>query len=140
MNLLTWIIVTALACSSALAAGTKQTTRKIASGASEMQIRSVVMDRSKNFRVLKNETGYQIILNSEEVTRTRNLTQADGDFIFAEFKNLPSPPKIPDDCYRSRVDIVVTGVNADSKSSCIGVTTVTSEAYERFIGILNLAL
>jgi hypothetical protein len=126
--------------SNTVSAVSKKTLRKLASGYSEMQVHSVLMESNRNFRIIKNENGYQITMKSADGTKNRNLTQEDGDFIFSEFQKLSVAPKIPDDCYRSRVDIVVTGSNAATKSSCVGLKTITSASYERFMGILNLAL
>jgi hypothetical protein len=68
----------------------------------------------------------------------RVLSSKDVEFLKAEFAKLPVPEKLPVECTRSHLTVtLIRGPKtAETKTSCLGVRTITSPAYARFARIL----
>lgn len=91
-------------------------------------------------RISKTEVELQLY-SSGRFKGRRKLSQQDLDFILKEYQKLPVPLKVPQDCYRSRLDITLfkNGDQLSKKSSCFGMTTETSADYVRFARILTVS-
>ena len=78
------------------------------------------------------------VISSTGMQKQRPVSPADKNYIADEFLKLPQAPKIPDSCYRNRVDITMklNGVTKQ-KASCVGIQTITEPAYVHFLNILG---
>jgi hypothetical protein len=89
---------------------------------------------------LANEGGKTVMTmasNTGDFSR-RPISNKDVEFIKAEFAKLPVPEKLPVECARSHLTVTLSKgpKNAETKTSCLGVRTITSPAYARFARIL----
>jgi hypothetical protein len=89
----------------------------------------------------KTDGQWTIALTSLRTNKKSILNAEDARFILREYDHLPVPSSVPDSCYRARVDILLTqGGKSSAKASCVGVKTITSPRYARFLRILDTAL
>lgn len=74
--------------------------------------------------------------------RTKELSRSDFDVIMREYKKLPVVDHIPNECYRSRMDVVLltNKTVTEQKASCFGISTITEPVYAHFAEILVNAL
>jgi hypothetical protein len=118
--------------------------RKVASTDQSIKAMTIYGETVSNFIIDSTNEKYSIAMsNNTGANYKRTLTKADFDYILKEYFNLPKAAKIPSDCYRARIDIVLynkSGLQDSKKSSCFGLKTVTEPHYVRFSKILLQAL
>lgn len=73
-----------------------------------------------------------------DAQKIRILKPEDIDFLVAQVNKLPSLKQAPKECYRARMQIVVTTSNSKvtRKESCFGMHSITSEQYQKFASLL----
>ena len=110
---------------------------------SESQILAVIHygELTTTFVVRGGVTPSIQMTNSNGVMQSHELSAANFDFIVTQFKKLKTPPKVPNECYRLRMDVQFsdTAHKVTQQASCIGTKTITSDQYARFAHILVLA-
>ncbi len=64
-----------------------------------------------------------------------SISKENYDYLIREFKKLKDAPKIPQECYRSTVEIEYFKNEklSSRKRSCVYLKTLTSESYENFL-------
>lgn len=139
MKMKTIGILVLCAATFAHAKSVKKLTRKIAS-VPKLEIMARIGESRRSFLLEKKAGKYELFVSSAEGSKRTNLKDEDAQFIFTEFEKLPVAVQIPKECARSRVDIVAVGKTTQSKASCLGMKTITTAPYNRFLGILNLAM
>lgn len=104
---------------------------------------SIYGDKMTHFEIKSENKKNYIFMNSNSGdSRKHELSQKDVEFIKKEFDKLPIPPKLPSECHRARLTVVMNNSSKKSvtKDSCFGLHTATEPAYARFSQILVNAL
>ena len=82
---------------------------------------------------LKNQKG-QYLLTGRKNTAPQAVRREDLEELKASFDELPTVERIPKKCDRARVDITVKDAgHVTHKASCLGVRSITTPAYTRFV-------
>jgi hypothetical protein len=120
-----------------------QKPRKPASSEYEIRVETQYGDREGIFVIQRSgeKATLRFSNNIGQVVK-KDLTLENADALAGLYLELPVNDYVPAECYRNKVTIVSKGVGAEkvSKNSCFGLRTKTSEAYERFLQILTLAM
>ena len=109
----------------------------------ELRAHSIFGDREVRFTVrrAKDQISIERVVDGGDL-RSRKLKPKEWSFLLREFQKLPTIKNIPPECSRARIDLVLTEPNrakADSRSSCFGLKTITSDSYVHFAQMLELA-
>lgn len=124
-------------------AATANAKRKPASEAFEMEVHAVSMETRIDYRLALEGKQFVLTVQSTGGKKRIVLSQENARFLYSEFIKLPQPESVPNSCYRSRVDIWARESGETkplAKSSCIGVNTITSPSYARFLDLLQAAI
>lgn len=111
---------------------------------SKMEIETIYGDKRIQFLIQRvSDTEAEINLYSAgNLTKKRKISRNDWDFLVKEFNKLKNPKMVPANCYRSKIEIQVSGSEhkIERKSSCFGMNTATSDQYVRFARILAASI
>ena len=122
---------------------TETVKQKLESTEQTLQVTTIHGSNVSHFSMQNAEGKYSISMSANAgATRKKNLTQADFNYIIKNYMDLPQAPKVPADCYRARMDIVLlkNGTQMSKKSSCFGLNTLTEPKYVHFSQVLVNAL
>lgn len=107
----------------------------------QMGVVTTFGDQVTRFEMTGGDNGGVIrIITAKGDDSKRDLNKRDFAYILKRFKDLPRPPSVPESCARTRVDIRYSKRGAaEIKSSCFGVSSITSPEYVRFVNLLARA-
>ncbi len=108
-----------------------------------MDMSSVYGEKNTRFVIkIENEKNMISVISNAGDAKEKVLSSKDVIFIKKEFEKLPIPQKIPNECARAKM--IVTWFNSpklsETKTSCLGIHTLSEPAYVRFAQILVNAL
>jgi hypothetical protein len=113
--------------------------------ADALKLRAVTQfgDNVTQFEIRKNGSAYVLEMESTMHAKRSNAISAKNvDYLIRKFDKLPDLKSVPESCSRSQMTIEVRGTSGktETKASCIGVKSISSEAFESFANLLVQAL